>query len=462
MTRIKIKAILNGSYKAETALRVCGWMKSKRVNKNVAFLILNDGSSQKDLQCVINPESEAYQTIGECTVGAAVQVEGVLKESLGGGQALEVHVDQLKIVGAAASDYPLQKKGHTMEFLRDIAHLRGRSNTFGAVFRVRNRLSHLVHQFFQDKGFIWAHTPILTASDCEGAGEMFQVTTHDLDKIPKTKDGKIDWSQDFFGKAANLTVSGQLNAEAMALAFSDVYTFGPTFRAENSNTTRHLSEFWMVEPEIAFADLQDNALLAEEFLGYLFRELAESCPDELDFLAKHFKARTAAELDELGNASFARISYTDAIKELASSGKKFEFEPKWGVDLQTEHERYLAEEAFKRPLIVTDYPKDIKAFYMRLNADGKTVAAMDVLAPGIGEIIGGAQREERYDVLESRMSEMNIAAEEIPWYLELRKYGGCPHAGFGLGFERIVMYLTGMTNIRDVIPFPRVPNSINF
>ncbi|NRA67495.1 MAG: asparagine--tRNA ligase [Pseudobacteriovorax sp.] len=462
MSRIRIKALLSGQKKDGESIRVCGWLRSKRVNKNLAFLVLNDGSSQNDIQCIVDAGTRAYESLGECTIGAALTIDGVLKASPGKGQSWEVHCDKVEISAGSAEDYPLQKKGHTMEFLREIAHLRGRSNTFGAVFRVRNELSYLIHQFFQSRGFMWVHTPILTASDAEGAGEAFQVTNFDMENPPLTEKNKVDWSKDFFGKQANLTVSGQLNAEAMALAFGDVYTFGPTFRAENSNTTRHLAEFWMVEPEIAFADLHDNSVLAEEFIGFLFREIVAKCPDELAFLSKHFKGLTPKEIDDLGRHPFGRISYTEAVAELEKAGKDFEFPVKWGIDLATEHERFLSEEVFKKPVIVTDYPKDIKAFYMRLNSDNRTVAAMDILVPRIGEMVGGAQREERYDVLEQRMKDMNIPAAELPWYLDLRKYGGCQHAGFGLGFGRLVQYVTGMTNIRDVYPFPRSANSISF
>ncbi len=444
------------------SLTVCGWVRSKRVSKNFAFVVLNDGSSQQDLQLVVDGSSPAFSVLDEIATGAALRVDGVLKESPGKGQSWEMHVDKIEVTGTSQPDYPLQKKGHTLEFLREIAHLRSRTNTFGAVFRVRNQLSMMVHEFFQERGFLWAHTPILTASDCEGAGEMFQVSTIDMENPPRDDKGRIDWKQDFFGKRANLTVSGQLNGEAMALAFGDIYTFGPTFRAENSNTSRHLSEFWMIEPEMAFANLHDNSILAEEFLRYLFREIVRRCEPELAFLAKHYKDSSPAMLEELAGHSFARISYADAIKELQASKKKFEYAVEWGLDLQTEHERFLSEEIFKRPVVVTDYPKQIKAFYMRLNGDDKTVAAMDVLVPRVGEIIGGAQREDRPDVLRRRMAEAEIPEEELHWYLDLRRYGGCPHAGFGLGFERLVQYVTGMTNIRDVIPFPRVPNHIGF
>lgn len=461
MTRTRISKLLAKGEDGQS-VTVCGWVKSKRVSKNFAFLVLNDGSSQSDLQCLIDADKPFFSDLARVSTGASVRIDGVLKESPGKGQSWEVHADQMEVVGEAAEDYPLQKKGHSMEFLREIAHLRGRSNTFGAVYRVRNQLAMMVHEFFQGRDFQWAHTPILTASDCEGAGEMFQVTTLDLKNPPLTDKGEVDFKKDFFTKPTNLTVSGQLNGEALALSMGDVYTFGPTFRAENSNTTRHLAEFWMVEPEMAFANLQDNAILAEDFLRYMFNEIVERCPDELAFLGKHFKNMTPEMIKGLGENAFGRISYTDAIKELKTVKGRFEYEVDWGIDLQTEHEKYLSEEVFKKPVIVTDYPKDIKAFYMRLNSDNKTVAAMDVLVPRIGEIIGGAQREDRVDLLESRIKENDIPLDEMKWYLDLRKYGGCPHAGFGLGFERLVQYVTGMANIRDVIPFPRVPQSIEF
>ncbi|SME88215.1 asparagine--tRNA ligase [Pseudobacteriovorax antillogorgiicola] len=461
MTRIRISRVLAQGEDGQS-VTISGWVRSKRVSKNFAFLVINDGSSQTDIQCIIDADKPFYDDLGRANTGASVRIDGVLKESPGKGQAWEVQVDKLEVVGESGDGYPLQKKGHSMEFLREIAHIRGRSNTFGAVYRVRNQLAMMVHEFFQSRGFQWAHTPILTASDCEGAGEMFQVTTLDLKNLPKTKSGDIDYTQDFFGKATNLTVSGQLNGEALALSLGDIYTFGPTFRAENSNTTRHLAEFWMVEPEMAFANLHDNSILAEEFLRFMFTQIAERCEEELSFLGKHFKNMSSEQIRELGAHSFGRISYSDAIKELESASTKFEFPVEWGIDLQTEHEKYLSEEVFKKPVIVTDYPKDIKAFYMKLNGDDKTVAAMDVLVPRIGEIIGGSQREDRYDVLKARMEAHDIPVDEMRWYLELRKYGGCPHAGFGLGFERLVQYVTGMGNIRDVIPFPRVPQSIDF
>lgn len=462
MQRQRIAKILSEG-KPGQEVTVAGWLRSKRESKGFAFLVLHDGSSQDTLQMVIDEGAPGWSSLAECTTGAAVRANGSLRESPGKGQNVEMHVQSLEVLGTAdAATYPLQKKGHTLEFMREIAHLRPRSNTFGAVFRVRNALAREVHNFFQDRGFIWAHTPIITASDAEGAGEMFTVTTLDMKNPPRTDKGDIDYSKDFFGKHAHLTVSGQLEGEFMAMAMGDIYTFGPTFRAENSNTTRHLSEFWMIEPEMAFADLNDDAALAEDFLRHMCRTVVQHCPKELEFLEKMYKVITVEEIGKLGEAKFARITYTQAIDELKKAKTKFEFPVDWGLDLQSEHERYLTDTVFKGPVIVTDYPKKIKAFYMRNNDDGKTVAAMDVLAPRIGEIIGGSQREERMDLLTARMQEMEIPAEELYWYLDLRRYGSAPHAGFGLGFERLVQYLTGMGNIRDVIPCPRAPQTIAF
>ncbi len=460
--RKQIREILKGAVDG-MAVTVHGWVRSKRVSKNFAFVVINDGSQQDDLQLVVDASSPAFGALDRVNTGAAIKVDGVMKASPGKGQAWEVQTTTLEVLGDADPEtYPLQKKGHSLEFLREIAHLRGRSNTFGAVFRVRNTLSMLVHEFFQSQGFIWAHTPIITASDCEGAGEMFNISTLDPKNPPRTVSGEIDYSKDFFGKRAHLTVSGQLNGEALALALGKVYTFGPTFRAENSNTSRHLAEFWMIEPEVAFADLQDNMILAEEFLRTIFSGVLSRCEAELAFLEKHYEGSSIAALRALADQPFARIRYTDAVQELKKSGKKFEFEVEWGKDLQSEHERFLTEEIFKCPVIVSDYPKDIKAFYMRLNPDERTVAAMDVLVPRIGEIIGGSQREDRVAVLESRMAAMGIPTTDLQWYLDLRRFGGVPHAGFGLGFERLVQYVTGMGNIRDVIPFPRAPQTIEF
>ncbi|MBI5665922.1 MAG: asparagine--tRNA ligase [Nitrospirae bacterium] len=462
MKRVRIKSIFSEGNIGQ-ALTVCGWVRSKRESKGVAFIALNDGTTQDTLQLVIPAEAAAFHKLSGCNTGAAIKAEGVLKESLGKGQKYEVEVSDIEVFGDADPEkYPLQKKGHSLEFLREIGHLRPRTNTFGAVFRVRNVLSDAVHDFFQGQGFIWVHTPIITSSDCEGAGDMFTVTSLDLEKLPAGSNGGIDFSQDFFGRRAYLTVSGQLEAEFLAMSLGDVYTFGPTFRAENSNTSRHLSEFWMIEPEMAFADINDDMRLAEDFIHTLCGRVLEKCGDEIAFFEKFYKNTSVNELRVLSEKPFVRLTYTDAIKELEKSKEKFEFPVKWGLDLQSEHERYLTDKVFKGPVIVVDYPKDIKAFYMRQNPDGKTVAAMDVLVPKVGEIIGGSQREERLEVLEGRMKDMGIPIENMQWYLDLRRYGSAPHAGFGLGFERIVQYITGMSNIRDVIPCPRAPQSIRF
>ena len=453
MKQKKIRQLLaQGTDGQEVA--VCGFVKSKRVSKNFAFVVLNDGSQQFDLQVVVDANTPGFAKLEALTTGSAVRADGQLKESPGKGQKWEVHAQDLTVYGSASAEtYPLQKKGHSLEFLREIGHLRPRTNTFGAVFRVRNALSMAVHNFFQERGFFWVHTPILTASDCEGAGEMFRVTTQGATGKPE---------DEFFGKPAHLTVSGQLEAELLCHGLGDVYTFGPTFRAENSNTSRHLAEFWMIEPEMAFADLSDDMDLAEEFLRSVFSEVIERCPIELAFFEKQYKAITIEQLSALAQAKFVRMSYTDAVSELKASGKKFEFPVDWGSDLQSEHERFLTENICKGPVIVHDYPKEIKAFYMRSNDDGKTVAAMDVLVPRIGELVGGAQREERLEALVERMQECEIPVEHMEWYLDIRRYGTHPHAGFGLGFERLIQYVTGMANIRDVIPFPRTPGSIEF
>ncbi len=461
MARERISTILKQGHDGQS-ITINGWVRSKRVSKNVAFVVVNDGSTQRDLQLVMDSGNPNFEKLGDVSTGAAVRVDGVLKESSGKGQDWEVQVDSVELLGPCPEDYPLQKKGHTLEFLREIAHLRGRTNTFGAVFRVRNALAMLIHEFFQSRHFQWVHTPIITAADCEGAGEQFLVTTLNLKDLPKDAEGGIDYKQDFFGKQTHLTVSGQLNGEAMALAMGDIYTFGPTFRAENSHTTRHLSEFWMVEPEMAFATLHDDSVLAEDFLRFIFREITNRCPEELEFLGQHYKHMTIEQIKDLSSQTFARISYTDAIKELTQTKQAFDYAPTWGIDLQTEHERFLTDQVFKKPVIVTDYPRDIKAFYMRLNRDEKTVAAMDVLVPRIGEIIGGSQREDRVEVLEQRIRDFKLSSSELSWYVDLRRFGGAPHAGFGLGFERLVQYVTGMGNIRDVIPFPRFPQGVSF
>jgi asparaginyl-tRNA synthetase len=461
MERSLIKDVLE-SGEAGRTFTVCGWVRTKRESKGFAFVVLNDGSSQNNLQLVVQGGSPAFKEIPLCNTGAAIRAAGVLRESPGKGQKYELETSDIEVFGESDPDiYPLQKKGHTLEFLREIGHLRPRTNTLGAVFRMRNILASAVHEFFQKRGFVWVHTPIITSSDCEGAGELFSVTSLDLNDLPAI-DGKVDFSQDFFGRRAYLTVSGQLEAEFMAMSLGKVYTFGPTFRAENSNTSRHLSEFWMIEPEIAFADLKDDMRLAEVFFRYLCREALNKGDSELAFLEKQYGRISREEMDRLSGTPFFHISYTDAVKELSKSGEHFEFPVEWGIDLQSEHERHLTDKIFNGPVIVTDYPKDIKAFYMRMNDDGKTVAAMDVLIPKVGEIIGGSQREERLRVLEGRIKQTGMPAESLQWYLDLRRFGSAPHAGFGLGFERLVQYITGMANIRDVIPCPRAPQSIEF
>ncbi|MEA5496567.1 asparagine--tRNA ligase [Limnoraphis robusta] len=463
MTTRRIAEILR-SGEPDEVVTVQGWVRTKREFKEFAFAEVNDGSAMANLQVVLNADLENYQDIlKQLNTGASIEIVGTLVESPAKGQRLELKANSVMIYGDAdPQTYVLQKKRHSFEFLRTIAHLRPRTNTYGAVFRVRNACSAAVHQFFQERGFLWIHTPIITASDCEGAGEMFGVTSLDLNNLPLTESKDVDFSKDFFGKPAFLTVSGQLQAEIMAMAFGNVYTFGPTFRAENSNTSRHLAEFWMIEPEMAFCDLEGDMDLAESFLKYIFKFVLEKCPEDMEFFNERIDKSVLETADNIINNQFERLTYTEAIKLLEKADKTFEFPVSWGLDLQSEHERYLAEDLFKKPVIVTDYPKDIKAFYMRLNEDGKTVRAMDVLAPKIGEIIGGSQREERLDVLENRMAEMDVNSEELWWYLDLRKYGTVPHAGFGLGFERVVQFMTGMANIRDVIPFPRTPMSIDF
>jgi asparaginyl-tRNA synthetase len=460
--RLLIKDVLSEENIGKS-LNVCGWVRTKRESKGFAFLVVSDGSTQDTLQLLINNETPAFQELYRCNTGSAIQATGLLRESPAKGQKFEMEVSELKVFGEAETEtYPLQKKGHTLEFLREISHLRPRTNTFGAVFRLRNILASSVHEFFQSRGFLWIHTPIITASDCEGAGDLFTVTSLDLHNPPKNDGGDIDFSQDFFGRRAYLTVSGQLEAEFLAMSLGKVYTFGPTFRAENSNTTRHLSEFWMIEPEMAFADLRDDMKLSEDFFRFLCRKVTEKGEKELAFLESQYKRISCEDLARLAETSFAHISYTEAIKELKAAKESFEFPVSWGADLQSEHERYLTDKVIKGPLIVTDYPKEIKAFYMRLNPDGETVAAMDVLVPKVGEIIGGSQREERLDVLEERMKQTGIPRENLQWYLDLRRFGSAPHAGFGLGFERLVQYVTGMVNIRDVIPCPRAPRTIGF
>lgn len=445
-------------------VNVKGWIRTKRGNKNVAFLALNDGSIIHNLQVVVDVnEFGNDELLKNITTGSCVSVTGKLVESQGAGQKYEITASEILLYGGADPEtYPLQKKGHSLEFLREIAHLRPRTNTFGAIFRVRHALAFAIHKYFNDRGFYYLHTPIITGSDAEGAGAMFRVTTLDLAKPPINADGKVDFQQDFFGKETNLTVSGQLEGELGALALSNIYTFGPTFRAENSNTTRHLAEFWMIEPEMAFYDINDNQDLAEDFLKYLIKYLLENCSDDLLFLQSMYDKELIERLKFVTENSFERLSYTSAIEILEKSGQKFEFPVKWGIDLQSEHERYLVETHFKKPVILTGYPKQIKAFYMKQNDDGTTVRAMDVLFPKIGEIIGGSQREEEYDKLLARVKEVGIKEEEVWWYLETRKFGTAPHSGFGLGFERLMLFATGMANIRDVIPFPRTPLNAEF
>ena len=443
-------------------ISITGWIRTLRASNAFGFIEINDGSFFKNIQVVFDNKLSNFKEISKLPISSSLKVIGTLVETPNAKQPFEIQAKEIVIEGMSDSDYPLQKKRHTFEYLRTIAHLRPRSNAFSAVFRVRSVAAYAIHKFFQDKGFVYTNTPILTGSDCEGAGEMFRVTTLDLNDTPKTEDGCVDYSKDFFGKETNLTVSGQLNAETFALAFRDVYTFGPTFRAENSNTARHAAEFWMVEPEISFADLEDDMQLAEEMLTYVIKYVMKECPEEIEFFNKFIDKGLVERLNHVANSDFARVTYTEAIEILKKCGKEFEYPVEWGIDLQTEHERYLTEEHFKRPLFVTDYPKDIKAFYMRMNDDNKTVAAMDLLVPGIGEIIGGSQREERLDLLKKRMAELNLNEEDYWWYLELRKYGETKHAGYGLGFERLIMYITGMTNIRDVIPFPRTTGQSEF
>ncbi|WP_316347226.1 asparagine--tRNA ligase [Desulfuromonas acetoxidans] len=442
-------------------VEVRGWVRTLRASKEVCFIELNDGSCFASLQLVADRTVDNFAELAHIGTGACIKASGDLVDSPAKGQRWELHIKKLNVIGNADPSYPLQKKRHSFEYLRSIAHLRPRSNTFGAVFRLRNALSYAVHQFFQQRDFLYVHTPIITASDCEGAGELFRVTTLDPANPPKNN-GSIDWQKDFFGARTGLTVSGQLQGELFATAFSDIYTFGPTFRAENSNTSRHASEFWMIEPEIAFANLGDDCQLAEDFLRYLVKYALEHCAEDLQFFNDRIEKGLLDKLTALADATFSTMTYTEAIEQLKNSGQNFEFPVEWGLDLQSEHERYLCEQVVNGPLFVTDYPKEIKAFYMRANEDGKTVAAMDLLVPRVGEIIGGSQREERLDVLTARMEELDMAPQSLDWYLDIRRWGSCPHAGFGLGFERLIMYLSGMENIRDVIPFPRTPGHAEF
>ena len=461
LQRTKIKALLAADAPLAEVL-VKGWVRTRRDAKDFSFIELNDGSCLKNIQVIANNNLNNYEDVKKLSTGSSVAVTGELVESKGGNQKFEIVAKDILIYDIADDDYPLQKKKHTDEYLRTIAHLRPRTNKYGAAFRIRSELAFAIHKFFHDRGFRYVHTPLITGSDCEGAGEMFRVTTLDMENLPKLPDGKVDYSKDFFGKEAHLTVSGQLNGEMYAMGLGDIYTFGPTFHAENSNTARHAAEFWMIEPEMAFADIYDNMNVAEDMVRYCVKHVMEHCPDDIELFEKFVDPTLKDTLDNIINNDFARITYTEAIEIMKKSGHDFEYKPEYGIDMQTEHERFLAEQYFKKPVIVRDYPKEIKAFYMRLNDDGKTVAAMDVLVPRIGEMIGGSQREERYDVLVQKIKECGMKEEDYAWYLDSRKYGSVPHSGFGLGFERMMMLVTGISNIRDVIPFPRTPNSINF
>ncbi len=463
MSKTIIKSLYRDTQKyIRTRITVSGWVRTLRNSKEFGFIEMNDGSFLKGLQVVFELSLENFSEVQKISIGSSLEIEGQLVESPAAGQAFELKAKKITIINKAAEDYPLQKKKHSFEFLRTIAHLRGRSKTFSAVYRLRSTLSLAIHKFFQDEGFTYIHTPIISTSDAEGAGEMFSITMLDLKNLAYDKKGEIDYKKDFFGKKVGLTVTGQLNAEALVMGLDKVYTFGPAFRAENSYTARHASEFWMMEPEMAFADLNDNMDLEEKMIKYLINYILREIPEEMEFFDKFIEQGLIERLTKLVNSEFCRMTYTDAIEILEKADKKFEYPVKWGIDLQTEHERYISEEVVGGPVFLTDYPKDIKAFYMRVNDDGKTVAAVDLLVPGIGEIIGGSQREERLDILKNRMAEMGLKEEDYDWYLDLRKYGSVKHAGFGLGFERLVMYLSGMANIRDVIPFPRTPKNAEF
>ena len=458
-----VDALKRTDYGAKVNIK--GWVRTRRGNKNVSFIALNDGSSINNIQIVADIAKFGEEYLKPITTGACISVNGILVESMGQGQSVEVQAEEIEIYGTADNTYPLQKKGHTLEFLREVAHLRPRTNTFGAIFRIRHNMAMAIHTFFHERGYFYFHTPLITASDCEGAGQMFQVTTKNLYNLKTNEDGKIDYSDDFFGKQASLTVSGQLEGELAAMALGKIYTFGPTFRAENSNTPRHLAEFWMIEPEVAFFEIEDNMQLAQDFIQYCVRWALEHCQDDIAFLAKMYDNDLIDRLNFVIANDFRRLTYTEGIeilKEAVANGRKFEFPVDWGTDLQSEHERYLVEEHFKRPVILTDYPKGIKSFYMKQNDDGKTVRAMDVLFPKIGEIIGGSQREEDYEKLRTRAAEMGVPDKDIWWYLDTRRFGTAPHSGFGLGFERLMLFVTGMQNIRDVIPFPRTPNNCEF
>lgn len=458
---MKIKQLFRDVPADGTQVKVNGWIRTLRISKNFGFIELNDGSFFKNLQIVIEADSLSnFAEVAKLNVGSALRVEGTLVLTPQAKQPFEIKASAIEVEGASTPDYPLQKKRHSFEYLRTIPHLRPRTNTFAATFRVRSLIAYAIHKFFNERGFVYVHTPLITGSDCEGAGEMFQVTTLDMENLPRTEDGAVDYNRDFFNKRTSLTVSGQLEGEDFAMAFGDIYTFGPTFRAENSNTTRHAAEFWMIEPEIAFADLEDDMRLAEDMLKFIINYVLENAPEEMNFFNSFVDKGLLDRLHNVVSNDFGRVTYTEAIELLKNSGKEFDYPVEWGCDLQTEHERYLTEEVFKKPIFVTDYPKEIKAFYMRLNPDNKTVAAMDCLVPGIGEIIGGSQREERIDILKARMTEMGLDEADYGHYLDLRRFGGTKHAGYGLGFERAVMYLTGMGNIRDVLPYPRTVNNL--
>ncbi len=462
MKRIKIKELLQ-SKEFDKEVVIEGWVRTRRGNKNINFIAINDGSTINNMQVVVDVPVFGEESLKNITTGACVKIKGLLVNSQGQGQSVEIHAKEISVYGTADPEtFPLQKKGHTLEFLRTIAHLRPRTNTFGAVLRIRHNMAFAIHKYFNDKGFCYIHTPVITGSDCEGAGQMFKVSTLDFNNLPKTEDGKIDYAQDFFGKETNLTVSGQLEGELAAMALSEIYTFGPTFRAENSNTPRHLAEFWMIEPEMAFYDLEDNMDLAQNFVQYLVKYALDNCKDDLNFLNNLYDKELISRLEFVVNNDFKRLTYTEAVDILVKSGEKFEFPVSWGTDLQSEHERYLVEKHFNKPVILIDYPKEIKAFYMKQNADGKTVRAMDVLFPKIGEIIGGSQREEDFNKLNDRITELNLPTKDMWWYLDTRRFGAAPHSGFGLGFERLILFVTGMTNIRDVIPFPRTPKNAEF
>ena len=459
--RTKIKDLLVSEPGKEVLAK--GWVRTKRGNKNVAFIALNDGSTINNIQIVVDKTAENETVLAKVTTGACIAVKGMLVESMGGGQATEIQANEIEIYGECdPMRYTLQKKDTSFEFLRTVAHLRPRTNTFGAVYRIRSKMAYAIHQFFNEKGFVYVHTPLITASDCEGAGQMFRVTTLDMENLPRNKKGGIDYTKDFFGKETSLTVSGQLEGELGAMALGDIYTFGPTFRAENSNTPRHLAEFWMIEPEMAFYDIKDNMDLAEEFIKYLVKYALDNCYDDIKFLNDRFDNELLERLEGVADTEFVRLTYTEGIKILEAAGVEWEYPVSWGTDLQSEHERYLVEKHFKKPVILTDYPKDIKAFYMKQNEDGKTVRAMDVLFPKIGEIIGGSERESSLQKLEARIDELEMSRKGLEWYLDTRRFGSAPHSGFGLGFERLLLFVTGMSNIRDVIPFPRTPKNAEY